>query len=601
LGETAEVWSALGEEKNYRVEQLADQTRAVVFENPAPPTERAKQAGESLQSVSISHQITEWAKRELKSDKTSLPADLSNFIEKAKKRQAIPADDHFQGPMWRTAIAAVAAVVLKFSSRVDSADLDWAYDALETAKTLRLSENLYNDPGGWISDEGPAYAAIGYSAVIQAGLGTPQVKEMLLELVAHRSHKIASAALSAALGCWSADRTFAWIAFRLSVELCSVSQAYLDGIHLRQPGEYPSSFHDASEWSQNPVALANAKHDLKTVLQRSENLPVPAAWPHPAHHEDGRQEDPLDEDDDWLFDWERCSFVLKALPLREIRATEFSRNLVFQLAEDLLGWTAEKFSPPWTRSSDKRLKNSPPLVWRGSFLYWLVALTEEMPVSEIMERFVSPLAELPQSPRIQLLGTFLQALVAAVMDAETVRFDRVELIARCFEIVSSDRIWDRVRAESSRQLTDDYYTTARMMLLDAGRPCDAAKRFANRDWSQIQQAMVLVNRVVATIGDLASVLTMFLDLVERSFEYYALDDFIAQIESIPVRLWASRSAWSNSFSSSKLAALIQNFAEREKPLSPANQTALLRVLDRLIEVGDRRSAALQTSEIFMTA
>jgi len=175
----------------------------------------------------------------------------------------------------------------------------------------------------------------------------------------------------------------------------------------------------------------------------------------------------------------------------------------------------------------------------------------------------------------------------------------VELIARCFAIVSSDDVWNRVRSKSSKHLTDEYYGTVRMMLLDAGKPCEAAMRFANGDWSEIHHAMALVNGVVATIGDIGVVLGMFLDLVERSFEHYALDDFISQIEPIPVRLWASRSAWNNNFNSNKLAALIQNFAEREKPLSPPHQTSLLRILDKLIEVGDRRSAALQTSQIFM--
>jgi hypothetical protein len=42
---------------------------------------------------------------------------------------------------------------------------------------------------------------------------------------------------------------------------------------------------------------------------------------------------------------------------------------------------------------------------------------------------------------------------------------------------------------------------------------------------------------------------------------------------------------------------VHAFAE-ESPLEPSLATAMLRILDRLVDMGDRRSAALQTSEVF---
>src|SRR4051794_1307404 len=50
--------------------------------------------------------------------------------------------------------------------------------------------------------------------------------------------------------------------------------------------------------------------------------------------------------------------------------------------------------------------------------------------------------------------------------------------------------------------------------------------------------------------------------------------------------------------SSRIAALVHAFAERSQPLPADLAQKMLRTLDRLVDMGDRRSAALETSEIF---
>jgi hypothetical protein len=49
-----------------------------------------------------------------------------------------------------------------------------------------------------------------------------------------------------------------------------------------------------------------------------------------------------------------------------------------------------------------------------------------------------------------------------------------------------------------------------------------------------------------------------------------------------------------------MATLVQMVAAREHPLSEELRTKLLRLLDLLVELGDRRSAALLGSEWFKT-
>ena len=56
--------------------------------------------------------------------------------------------------------------------------------------------------------------------------------------------------------------------------------------------------------------------------------------------------------------------------------------------------------------------------------------------------------------------------------------------------------------------------------------------------------------------------------------------------------------WQGSTLYSKIAELVQFFAERDNPLDLETGQKLLRIIDWLIDQGDRRSASLQQSELF---
>jgi hypothetical protein len=74
--------------------------------------------------------------------------------------------------------------------------------------------------------------------------------------------------------------------------------------------------------------------------------------------------------------------------------------------------------------------------------------------------------------------------------------------------------------------------------------------------------------------------------------------FVEQVTEMMNRHERTPVGWRNSTLPSRIAGLIHAFAEREQPLPTQLAQAMLRVLDRLVDMGDRRSAALQTSESF---
>lgn len=58
------------------------------------------------------------------------------------------------------------------------------------------------------------------------------------------------------------------------------------------------------------------------------------------------------------------------------------------------------------------------------------------------------------------------------------------------------------------------------------------------------------------------------------------------------------SAWKATAIPASIAALVQAHSDRQYPLPPTLAQKLLRILDALVDLGDRRSAALQQSESF---
>jgi hypothetical protein len=125
-----------------------------------------------------------------------------------------------------------------------------------------------------------------------------------------------------------------------------------------------------------------------------------------------------------------------------------------------------------------------------------------------------------------------------------------------------------------------------------------SSRFANGDWRDVGAVLPVVDPFVRAVGDIPHVIGSFLTLCESAVEYYPPDVFAGQIAEILDKQAGVPVGWYGTIIPSRIAALIHAFAERSQPLSPQLAQGMLRILDRLVDMGDRRSAALQTSEIF---
>ena len=125
-----------------------------------------------------------------------------------------------------------------------------------------------------------------------------------------------------------------------------------------------------------------------------------------------------------------------------------------------------------------------------------------------------------------------------------------------------------------------------------------AARFANGDWSQIGIVMPIVTRLVTRTGWSPYVMQKFLTLCERAGNAYPLDGFAAPVNAVLGSIANAKGSWTGTVLPARTAATVQRLADANFPLGADQAQELLTVLDSLIELGDRRSVALEQSEAF---
>jgi hypothetical protein len=125
-----------------------------------------------------------------------------------------------------------------------------------------------------------------------------------------------------------------------------------------------------------------------------------------------------------------------------------------------------------------------------------------------------------------------------------------------------------------------------------------AARYANGNWSEVAIVLPVVDRFIRHAGWIAFVMMHFLTLCERAKDSYPAMTFADQILATIIDRSEELSGWQGTLLPARIAGLVQFFAERCAPMSPQLAQKLLRVLDGLVDMGDRRSAALQLNENF---
>ena len=185
-----------------------------------------------------------------------------------------------------------------------------------------------------------------------------------------------------------------------------------------------------------------------------------------------------------------------------------------------------------------------------------------------------------------------------VLDAQIIPCNAFDLLDICVDRVVDDPIFTRAKDGAAEVRGSELRRLIEALMFVSIEKADRAARFVNGDWSQIGLIMPLVSRLVSKIGWSTFVAEKFLTLCERAGAAYPLDSFVQQANTVLASVGSGKGGWAGTTLSARTAAVVQCLADAHFPLRVDQARGLLRILDVLIDLGDRRSVALQQSEAF---
>ncbi len=603
----AREYAELVDLANYQRAQIGNDPDQVAIVHVSPTgaapenTARRAEAGRWLRQSSL----WMWASKFFDDGELGDNFTTATAIEFAKdleanpvKRDSSESDDiNAQG-----ALAAAAAMALRHRDGLNDRDLEWARDALRRALAAPESRDMFWSPQSVIPWHPGVFAAHGFEADIRLGTANPDAVVMLFVLIAHPLECVSKAAVGAALRLWSTNPHLSWTALHLALSLCTVPPQPRDP-HRDQP--------HTAEALRAAVIGAIERYEAS---DRWPALPMPPApWVKSSARDRSAEaweedDDDLDESDfvdptdHWVASptwWNSkvAADVFARIPVEEILRSD-AKNAIEAAFTGHLAWTILKMSPPGAKPG-RQNRASRHFEWTHSFGQALGRMIGCYPYSEAKPLFLDPIFGLEDEACWDLLNPVIDMYVRRyVYDGASVPDDAPELLQTCLERVLSDRTFVESSYRAGSLTGTDLPGLVDTLMFVAVERANLAARYVNGDWSEISRIVPIVDRFVRAAGWSTAIMSKFLTLCERAKDYYPAEAFADQVLDVVGKPGRNLQSWHGTVLPARIAGLIQHFADRETPMSVSLGQKLLRGLDLLIDMGDRRSAALQYSEPF---
>lgn len=512
--------------------------------------------------------------------------------------------DEYHLAMRRGAVSATAAIVLNLREGLEQEEIEWARDVL--ARAIRLPEKIDQLwlPQSDIPWHPSIYVARGIAADIRVCPALGNEDYDLLELCVHPLEIVSLNAVKEACTLWSKNPKLTWAALSLVLSLCHIPPRPRDQIH-----QYHAPMHAAIEAQEALVeAFWFYENGSDWIALR---LPPPA-WAKAelgTHRDMSYSDDEFDwnESDETVEEWiepatfwysKYASEILKRIPYDGILNSPAKCALLDFLA-GVLDWTIQKIAPPWAKPN--RRDHSTTKIYElthtlGSRLGYVAGL---FPLADFQARFLDPILALEGDGCWALLSPFVSTYVCSyVYDAPIVPIDAIATIDFCLERLLKDSAFKRESYQSGKFYGHDQPQLVRILMFVSVERADLAARYVNGDWSEIDRILPLIDRFIRAGGWAASVIDPFLTLCERAKSHYPSESFADQIIAVLEIGFENMTGWHGSFIPVRIAELVQHLAHRDAPMKKELSQKFLRILDILVDMGDRRSAALQLGEAF---
>lgn len=310
-----------------------------------------------------------------------------------------------------------------------------------------------------------------------------------------------------------------------------------------------------------------------------------------------------DNDEEWrLADgwWrsDRAGEILRAQPLKVMFAQGYQQPFV-DYSRTMLAWTIERKAPSWaTRSSD--IERSDIFEWTHRFAGLIGGLIGMIDPQTAEDDFLAPIcAVTAEDPCFDLLEPLVTMFLCQhMLDVREVASVTPVVLMRALDRFLESPTFSRGGYRSGEIYGTSMPDLARWLMFVGFGEAALSCRFANGDWSDINLILPTVGRFVREAGWAPTILQNYLTLTERAGEHFPAEEFadaiLATLSSMP----DPGSRWRGTQIAARIGARVQVFADHAAPLGLSLGQKFLRILDILVDQGDRRSAALQISPAF---
>ena len=612
LREKANEYAEVCLKENYQAYKSAQHPDEVEVIHVSPSAsepknvEKMEQAGRSLGQMNL----WVWASKSLEDgvipDYITIPA----AVDYAKKIDHITlfegTEEHEDIGINRGAVAATAALVLTFQEGRSADELAWAREILSRAFATPEIRDATWIPQVSIPWHQGIFVARGLASDARYGFADHDSKVRLLTLVAHPLEDVSLAALSNIAGIWDTDSKLFWASLLLAFDLCRIEPT---------PSHSPRRHGDATHTPERTRDALSASIDYYEQGSGWPEFPLPPpAW---IKREINLIPDNYTSDDEIEFDqtfterdkefWDSSpthwysqysSKVLALIPLDQIMRSEAKDDLLMFLRK-VLEWTNEKNSPPWERKGGRNDRSTRLYEWTHQLGSTLGGIAGYLSADDLKENYLETIFNLGDEECWALLTPFSSSYIClCIYDAKSMPDDAVKIIGLCLDRFLKSPAFKPNSYNAGKFYGSDESRLAEILMFVSIEHAGLAARYINGNWSEIGIILPLIDKYVRAGGWTATVMSHFLTLCERSQSEYPAETFADQILAIVEDNTRALVGWGGSYIPARIASLVQFFADRETPMPSVLSQKFLRILDLLIDMGDRRSAALQLSEVF---
>jgi len=589
MKEMAEGWAGLGDIQNYRTHQADADKVLIAYEPPNPMTpaqeERRKESSVYLQEQSI----IGWATKSLQDnalvDGLSLP-DAVDFA-RARDHGAIFSERSDAGAHTaQTTVSAVAMMVVRFGSPV-GADSDWAWNVMERVAVMTEPKDTFHASKIPWHPANHLIVALVYDR--RSNAPRNDSARRLFELTAHPIDEVAQFAFRGLF--MDSDAHVRWVAAQLTMDR---------SLHHRFEIKENGDRDDMVDRDARKQSLASALERLDQTSD-TELTSAPPAWVKtPGSRRYRRSEDDAGWDDaNPSFNAAFAAQLFPLFPIETWCQSTLYKPMVATTLKELVRWTAERLMPSWRKGERSETGGSSLIEWNGVLGDLLARAAPFFETAFVRLEFLAPFLT-EDKEGLAVLAEFADRTVKRhILDAPTVPANTFDLLNDCVERVVRDRVFDLNSYRAGQVYGHDLPKLIQALLFVAVEgEAPGAARFVNGDWSQISMIMPIVTRLVTATGWSSYVMQNFLTLCERAAVAYPLNAFTAQANAVRGSIANAKGSWAGTTLPARTAATVQRLADANFPLGAEQAQELLKVLDWLIDLGDRRSAALEQAEAF---